>query len=260
MKKFVSSLILLLALTAILGPCLAPHDPMTNNLEAHLQLPSWAHPLGTDENGRDILSRLLVGARISLGIALLVSGTCFCLGVTIGFLAAYLGGGLEKIFLFVSDVFQAFPGILLAIAVAAFLPPGFWNIIFLLSLVGWVSYARVARAQILALRQKEFIEATQALGLPLWRVFGWHVLPNILGPLSVQVAFGMAGVILVESSLSFLGLGLPVTLPTWGRMLDSGSALLLVAPHISIFPGLAIMLAVLSFNFLGDNLRDRFSV
>lgn len=259
MRYLLVLLLTVMLMGALFGPWLAPADPYQNDLQHELQPPSLDHLLGTDENGRDLLSRLLVGAGLSLGIAVAVSLSCLTLGLVIGFLAAHVGGWFERVFLFVSDVFQAFPGILLAIAVAAFLPPGLLNIIFLLSFVGWVSYARVTRAQVLSLKKREFIEATRANGVPLWRVFALHVLPNIMGPLIVQVAFGMAGVILIESTLSFLGLGLPLTMPTWGRMLDAGSALLLVAPHISIFPGLAIMLAVLTFNFLGDALRERYT-
>lgn len=241
---------------ALIGPFIYSVSPYEYHLDQAFESPSLHHWLGTDENGRDILSRILLGARISLGIGMSVLTFCLSIGITIGFFAGFWGGWFEKIFLMVSDIFQAFPGILLAIAVAAFLPQSFLNIILLLSFVGWVSYARVTRAQVLSLKKREYIEATQCLGLPLHLVFFKHVLPNIMGPLLVQAAFGMAGIILIESTLSFLGLGLPVHLPSWGRMLDSGSSLLLVEPTLSIYPGIAIMLTVMIFNFLGDRLRD----
>lgn len=259
MSKLPYIFLLLLTAMAAIGPSVAPFDPFHYDLRLEMLQPSTHHWFGTDENGRDLLSRILYGARISLGIGVAVVTICLSLGMIIGFLAAYFGGWFEKAFLAVSDVFQAFPGILLAICVAAFLPPSVLNIILLLSFVGWVSYARVTRAQVLTVKHREYVQAAQSLGVPIWRIFLHHVLPNIAGPLMVQAAFGMAGVILIESTLSFLGLGIPVTVPSWGRMLDSGSSLLLVAPHISIFPGLAIMFAVLTFNLLGDQLRDRFS-
>lgn len=256
--RYVPVILLVLLFTiALLGPLVAPFNPFESNLPLEMQSPSADHWFGTDENGRDIMSRLFYGARISLGIGVAVVTMCLSLGILVGFLAGYLGGWWEKIFLAVSDIFQAFPGFLLAVAVAAFLPPSVMSMILLLSFVGWVSYARVTRAQVLTMKTQEYIQAARGLGLSLGRIFLRHVLPNIAGPLLVQAAFGMAGVILIESSLSFLGLGIPVEVPSWGRMLDSGSSLLLVAPHISIFPGLAIMVAVLTFNLLGDDLRDR---
>lgn len=259
MKKIPTYLFFLLVFMALIGPFVAPYNPSAYDLKIEMQGPSEKHWMGVDENGRDILTRIFYGARVSLGIGIVVVSLCVSLGVTIGFLAAYFGGWFEKIFLIVTDIFQAFPGILLAIAVAAFLPPSILNVILLLSFVGWVSYARVTRAQVLTVKQREYVQAAHSLGVPVWRLFAKHIVPNIAGPLLVQAAFGMAGVILIESTLSFLGLGIPVSVPSWGRMLDSGSSLLLVAPHISIFPGLAIMLAVLTFNLLGDQLRDKFS-
>lgn len=256
-SKIPSFLLLILVFCATLGPLMSPYSPSESNLSLAMQPASLEHLLGTDENGRDILSRLLFGARISLGISVAVVLLALTLGLGVGFLAGYFGGWVEKIFLAVSDLFQAFPGTLLAIAVAAFLPPGILNLIFLLSAVGWVGYARLTRAQVLSLKKQEFIQAQMALGGSLSRLFIRHFLPNMAAPLLVQATFGLAGVILVESTLSFLGLGLPVNLPSWGRMLDNGTALLLVSPHISIFPGLAIMITILTFNLLGDQLRKK---
>ena len=255
-NRFFIYLALFFVVIVFLGPNLAPHHPFHYDLSQGFLTPSFQHWLGTDENGRDILSRILFGSRISMGIALVVVLVCSFLGTIICFLAGYFGGMVDRIFLMIADLFQAFPGILLAIAIAAFLPPSFLNVVVILCLVGWVGYARITRAQVLSLREKEFMEAGRALGLPLWRLFSFHVFPNLAGPLVVQATFGMAGVILIESTLSFLGLGVPATVPSLGRMMDSGSSLLLVAPHIALFPGLAIMLIILIFNLAGDQLRE----
>lgn len=249
--------IALFFLLVLLGPLLAPYAPHISHLEISLQSPSLNHWLGTDANGKDILSLILYSARLSLLISLSVVSCCLTLGILLGYTAGHLGGLADKIFSFVSDVFQAFPGILLAITIAAFIPPSVFNLILLLSFTGWVSYARVVRAQVLELKTREFVLAGQALGLPEHRILWKHVLPNMAGPLIVQASFGMAGVILAESALSFLGLGLPVDVPSLGKLLDSGVNLLLVAPHVSLFPGAVIMIFVVSFNLLGDFLRER---
>lgn len=240
------------------GPLLAPGDPFVSHLEQALLPPGNGHLLGTDANGKDILSLILYGSRLSLMISLSVVALCVFLGIIFGSLAGYFGGLVDRSFLFVADVFQAFPGILLAIAVAAFIPPGVINLILLLSFVGWVSYARVVRAQVLELKSQEYVLAGRALGVGGPRLLFRHLLPNMAGPLIVQASFGMAGVVLAESSLSFLGLGLPADVPSLGKMLDSGVNLLIVAPHVSIFPGAVIMFFVLSFNLIGDYLRERF--
>jgi len=193
-------------------------------------------------------------------ISLSVVSACLFIGIIIGYVAGYFGGIADRSFLFIADIFQAFPGILLAIAVAAFITPGILNLILLLSFVGWVSYARVVRAQVLELKSRDFVQASKALGVSRWKLLWKHLLPNMAGPIIVQASFGMAGVILVESSLSFLGLGLPADTPSLGKMLDSGVNLLLVAPHVSIFPGAVIMLFVLSFNLIGDRLREKFVI
>jgi peptide/nickel transport system permease protein len=199
----------------------------------------------------------LFGARISFVISLVVVTLCLFTGLVAGFLAGYFGGLIDRVFLFVSDLFQAFPGILLAIAIAAFLPASVLNLILLLSFVGWVSYFRVIRAQVIEMKRREFILAGQALGMRKRRLLFYHFLPNMAGPIIVQASFGMAGVILSESTLSFLGLGLPENVPSLGKLMDSGVNLLLIAPHVSIFPGLIIMAFVLFFNLMGDRLRAK---
>lgn len=257
MNRFFAVSLLLLLIIVVLGPSLAPFDPFTSQLEKTLLPPGSEHLLGTDANGKDIFSLILYSARLSLFISICVVASCVSVGVFFGYLSGYFGGITDRVFLCVADVFQAFPGILLAIAVAAFIPPGLFNLILLLAFVGWVGYARVVRAQVLELKNREFVMAGRALGVTGVRLLWRHLLPNMAGPLIVQASFGMAGVILAESSLSFLGLGLPADTPSLGKMLDSGVNLLLIAPHVSIFPGAAIMLFVLIFNLVGDALRDR---
>lgn len=247
----------ILVLVALMGPFFAPYSPDVSVLTDSLQKPSWQHWLGTDENGRDILSRLMHGGRISLSLSLSVVLLASSIGTMAGFFAAYCGGWVDRFFLMVSDIVQAFPSLLLAIGIAAFLPPSFLNVLLLLVLTGWVGYARVVRAQVLALREKEYVQAAVSLGVSLPRQFLIHFIPNLAGPLLVQIVFGLAGVMLTESTLSFLGLGLPLTYPTWGRMLDGGSQLILVAPYVSFFPGMAIFVSILTFNLLGDALRDQ---
>lgn len=255
-KKILGLVFFVIFSVAIL-PFFAPFQPSASSLTETLQIPSLQHFLGTDSNGRDIFSQILYGARLSLGLSLVVVFNCVFLGTLAGFTAGYFSGISDRIFLFLADIFQAFPGILLAIAVAAFIPPSIFNLILLLSFVGWVSYARVVRAQVLELKTREFIVAGRALGVPLPQLLWRHFLPNMAGPLIVQASFGMAGIILAESTLSFLGLGLPLHLSSLGRLLDSGVNLLLVAPYVSLFPGFVIMLFVLLFNLVGEKLRDR---
>lgn len=250
-------LLALIAVCAIFGPWLAPHDPDAQDLDHPCAGPSGAHWLGQDELGRDLASRLIVGARASALVGLIVVSISVSLGVLIGLLAGYLGGAVDQLVMRVVDILLAFPGILLAIAVAGILGPSLFNIILALSILGWTGFARLVRGQVLSLREREFVLAAKAYGASPARIMWKHVLPNVLAPVVVQATFGMAGVILAEASLSFLGLG-PQDIPTWGAMLNSGVDFLLFAPHLSLIPGVAIMLTVLAFNFLGDALRDRF--
>ena len=244
-------------LCALLAPWIAPRDPAFIELPARLAGPSAQHWLGTDELGRDILSRLLYGARISLLVGGSVVAASLCLGLLFGSLAGYYGGLVDRFFtVIVMNAFLAFPGFLLAIAFVAFLGPGLFNLILALSIGGWVGYARLVRAQVLATRDREFVEAARALGASDWRVITRHILPNIIQPVIVQAAIGMAGAVLAEATMSFLGLGVPPPTASWGSMLNDGRAHLFDAPHLVLFPAAAVMLAVLSFNFIGDGLRD----
>jgi len=252
------SVIFALVLVALFAPFLAPHDPNAYNLGLKFASPHAGFWFGNDADGRDILSRIIFGTRVSLGIGVAVVGISLVAGCLFGLVAGYAGGWIDQIFLFITDVFLAFPSFLFALAVAAFLEPSVFNVIIILSLKGWVTYARLVRGQTLQLKQREFILAGRAIGVSRWRIYFRHLLPNMTGPIIVNASFGMAGVIMIESALSFLGLGVPVDTPSWGAMIDQGTQYLLVAPHLSIFPGIFIMLVVLGFNFLGDGLRDKF--
>lgn len=242
---------------ATFAPVIAPENPATIDLNHRLAPPDAAHWLGADELGRDILSRVIYGARLSLIVAVSVVTCSSFLGIVLGGIAGYYGGVLDTMLnIFIMNAFLALPGILLAIAFVAFLGPGMINLILALSIGGWVGYARLVRGQVLAVREREFVEAARALGASDLRIFVRHILPNIVQPLIVQGAIGMAGAVLAEATLSFLGLGVPPPAASWGSMLNDARPHLFDAPHLVIFPAIAVMLCVLSFNFLGDALRD----
>jgi len=251
------ALMVLFVAMALLAPVLAPYDPAALDLVHRLAGPSHAHWLGTDELGRDILSRVIWGARLSLTVAVSVVGLSFMLGLIFGGIAGYYGGWLDvAINTFLMNAFLALPGILLAIAFVAFLGPGLLNLILALSIAGWVGYARLVRAQVLAVREREFVEAARAAGGSDLRIFTRHILPNIVQPLIVQAAIGMAGAVLAEATLSFLGLGVPPPAASWGSMLNDARPFLFDAPHLVVFPAIMVMLCVMAFNLLGDALRD----
>jgi len=250
-------LVIAFVLCAIFAPWLAPHDPAQINLPARLDPPGLSRWCGTDELGRDICSRLIYGARISMLVGSSVVALSLGIGLIIGSIAGYYGGGIDRfVNVVVMNAFLSFPGILLAIAFVAFRGPGVFNLVLALSLGGWVGYARLVRAQVLATREREFVEAARALGASDLRVIVRHILPNIIQPVIVQAAIGMAGAILAEATMSFLGLGVPPPTASWGAMLNDARAHLFDAPHLVLFPAVAVMLAVLSFNFIGDALRD----
>jgi peptide/nickel transport system permease protein len=207
--------------------------------------------------GRDILSRLIYGARISMLVGSSVVLGALFLGLVIGSIAGYYGGKVDRfVNVILMNAFLSFPGILIAISFVAFRGPGIFNLILALCLGGWVGYARLVRAQVLAAREREYVEAARALGASDWRIITRHILPNIIQPVIVQAAIGMAGAVLAEATMSFLGLGVPPPTASWGSMLNDGRAHLFDAPHLVLFPAAAVMLAVLSFNFIGDALRD----
>jgi len=250
-------LVVIFVLCALFAPWIAPEDPALINLPARLSAPSAGHWFGTDELGRDILSRIIYGARISMLVGSCVVLLSLALGLVVGSVAGYYGGRIDRfVNVVIMNAFLSFPGILLAIAFVAFRGPGLSNLVLALSLGGWVGYARLVRAQVLAAREREFVEAARALGAGDLRIVTRHILPNIIQPVIVQAAIGMAGAILAEATMSFLGLGVPPPTASWGTMLNDSRAHLFDSPHLVIFPALAVMLAVLSFNFIGDALRD----
>ncbi|PYP89796.1 MAG: peptide ABC transporter permease [Candidatus Angelobacter sp. Gp1-AA117] len=250
-------LVAIFVLFALFAPWIAPQDPAMINLPARLQPPSAAHWFGTDELGRDILARVIYGARISMLVGSSVVVGSLLLGLIFGSIAGYYGGYVDKFFnVIIMNSFLSFPGILLAIAFVAFLGPGIINLILALCIGGWVGYARLVRAQVLAVKEREFVEAARALGASDWRIVSHHIWPNIIQPVIVQAAIGMAGAVLAEATMSFLGLGVPPPTASWGSMLNDGRSHLFDAPHLVLFPAAAVMLAVLSFNFIGDALRD----
>src|SRR5947209_10119524 len=253
-------ILLFLGLAALLAPLLAPHDPVRQNLDQDLLIYSNTHLLGTDKLGRDILSRTLYGGRISLLVGVTTVAISLSIGVAIGSLSGYLGGWVDQLLMRLVDVLLAFPGILLAIAFTAVLGPGLDHVILALSLIGWTGYARLVRGEILSLKEREFVQAARALGSDPSRVIRSHLLPNLLPPLLIQATFGLAAAIIAEGSLSFLGLGVEPPTASWGSMLNEGRQFLLVAPHLTTYPGLALMITVLGLNLVGDSLQDHLAL
>jgi peptide/nickel transport system permease protein len=243
---------------ALAGPWLAPYGPEAQNLGHLLEKPSHAHLLGTDENGCDVLSQLLYGARLAAGISSTVVALCLIIGVAIGTIAGYFGGMIDEMIMRIVDVLLAFPGILLNLAIVAMVPSaGVGVFVFALVINGWVGYARVARGQVLQVREREYVQAAQVIGASSWRIMLRHVVPNSISPLIVQATFGFAGVILVEASLSFLGVG-RLHNYSWGALLSQGTTYLWRTQHLAMAPGIAIATVVLGCNLVGDGLRDRF--
>ena len=247
---------LLAAAAAIAGPPLAPFDPAAQDLPLRLAGPTRAHLFGLDELGRDILARVLAGSRISFLVGLTVVSISASFGTAVGAIAGYFGGWTDAAIGRVIDVLMAFPGLLLAIALVAVLGPGLGNVLFALAIIGWVGYARLVRGQVLRAREFDYVQAARAQGASIPRILWRHVIPTAIPAVVVQATLGMAGAIISEAALSFLGLGVQPPTPSWGTMLNGGRAHLLDAPHLTIFPGLAIMVLVLGFNFAGEGLRD----
>jgi peptide/nickel transport system permease protein len=250
------TLTVLLVLAALAAPLLAPHDPNVQDTARRLEQPSKDHPLGLDDLGRDVLSRIVFGARVSLRVGFSVVILASLIGVTLGAISGYFGGIIDVLVMRLCDILLAFPGILLAIALVAVLGPSLNNVILALATIGWVGYARLVRGQVLKVREMEYVTAAKALGARSPRVIIRHVLPNVINPVIVMATLGLAGAILAEAALSFLGLGVQPPTPSWGAMLTSGRRYLGLANHLAIFPGAAIMLAVMGLNFLGDGLID----
>jgi peptide/nickel transport system permease protein len=250
-------IVIVAVMMAIAGPWASPFDPAAQELTLRLDGPSSTHWFGLDELGRDVLARVLSGARISLLVGLVVVGVSSVVGTVMGAIAGYFGGVIDEIISRVIEILLAFPGLLLAIAIVAVLGPSLVNVVLALTVIGWVGYARLVRAQALRVRELEYVLAARASGAATQRILVHHVIPAVLPAVAVQATLGMGGAILSEAALSFLGLGVQPPTPSWGTMLSYGRAHLLDAPHVTIFPGLAIAVLVLGFNFLGDGLRDR---
>ena len=246
----------LAVLAAVIGAWLVPFDPAAQELALRLEGPSRLHWMGLDELGRDILARVMAGARVSLVVGLVVVSASASIGALMGSLAGYYGGLVDDVISRIIDVLLAFPGLLLAIALVAVIGPSLTNVVLALSSIGWVGYARVVRAQVLQAREFEYVTAARAIGAATPRILVRHVLPAALPALTVQATLGMAGAILSEAALSFLGLGVQPPTPSWGAMLNYGRAHMFDAPHLTVFPGIAIALVVFGLNLLGDGLRD----
>jgi peptide/nickel transport system permease protein len=252
------ALIAAFALCALFAPFLAPYDPLAQDLATRLRPPSPEHWLGTDQLGRDILSRLLYGTRISLLIGVVVVASAGIFGTLVGLVAGYAGGLVDEVLMRLTEVFLAFPPLILAMAIAGALGPSLTNAIIAIAAVTWAIYARLARGQILSLRRREFVEAAHGIGASQIRIVLRHLLPNAVAPLLVQASFDMGSAIIAAAGLSFIGFGAQPPTPEWGVMISEGRNYISTQPWLSLFPGLAILFAVGSFNLLGDGLRDAF--
>lgn len=250
------TIVLIMSGTAILAPFIAPYDPTTLHLDAILFPPSSQFPLGTDALGRDVFSRLLYGGRISLWVGFVAVGISVSIGLILGLIAGYWGAWVDECIMRAVDIMLCFPSFFLILAVIAFLEPSLFNIMVVIGLTSWMGVARLVRAESLSLRQREFVAAAQLAGTPAWRIVVMHILPNALAPVLVSATLGVAGAILIESSLSFLGLGVQPPMASWGNMLLEGKNVLEIAPWMSLYPGLAILITVLGYNLLGESLRD----
>ena len=245
-----------LGVVALLAPWLAPYDPVAVNVPDALLPPSSMHWLGTDQLGRDVLSRLIYGTRISLLIGFIAVGVASLIGTAVGSLAGFYGGWVDAIVMRCVDTLLAFPAIFLLLAVIAFIEPSIYTIMAVIGLTGWMGVARLVRAEILSLKEREFVLAARVLGASSWRLVTRHLIPNALGPVLVAATLGVGGAILTESVLSYLGLGVQPPTPSWGNILNEGRVALGVAWWLTVSPGLAILVTVLSFNLLGEGLRD----
>lgn len=250
------AVVLLLFIISFLAPWLTPYHPSTINAWQVLQPPSWEHWFGTDELGRDVLARVLFGARISLKVGFVAVGIAVVVGTAIGLAAGFYGGWLDSILMRLVDIMLCFPTFFLILAVIAFLQPSIWIIMVVIGLTGWMGVARLVRAEVLAIREMEYIQAARCIGCSDLRIMLRHILPNALSPVLVAATLGVAGAILTESALSFLGIGVQPPTPSWGNILTSGKDYIEFAWWLSLFPGLAILITVLSYNLLGEGIRD----
>ncbi len=251
-----SALIVLLCLVAVLAPWLAPRDPVAIDFSAVLRPPGPGHWMGTDDSGRDVLSRVIWGARVSMTIAMVIRLVTLAIGIAVGAVAGFYEGWVDVLLMRGVEILLAFPGLLLLIGIASALGPGFLSLLVAFSVTGWTTTARLVRGKLLTIKREEYMEAARAIGVPGWLQVVRHALPNAMGPVIVTGTIGVAGIILAEAGLSFLGLGIQPPTPTWGGMIAQARSFLTVAWWASFFPGLAIALAVFGFNLFGDALRD----
>lgn len=251
-----ASLVIFMTLIAALAPQLSPQDPNIMSLKDRYQSPSLAHPFGLDENGSDVMAKVLYGARVSLVVSFTVVSLSILIGLLLGSVAGYFGKFWDGFIMRIIDMIQAFPNFLLALALVAVMGPSVKNVIIAMCLTSWAGFARLVRGEVLYLKEKDYVSSSVAVGSSHLRTITFHIWPNLVGAIVVNASFAMAGTIIAESGLSFLGLGAPPTTPTWGGLLNSGRKILAEAPHVSVFPGLAIFLLILGFNLFGDGLRD----
>ena len=256
---FIGGLIVsLVALSALLAPWIAPYDPSMINVRDILLPPSWAHWCGTDTLGRDVLTRMLYGARVSLAVGFVAVGISLLIGICLGAIAGHFGGKADALLMRATDMVLCFPTFFLILAVIAFLEPSIWNIMIVIGLTSWMGVTRLVRAEFLSLRKREFIMAAESLGISSFQLIWRYMLPNAMGPVLVSAVLGVAGAVLIESGLSFLGLGVQPPDPSWGNMLTEGKDNIQIAWWLSVYPGLAILITVLGYNLLGEGLRDRY--
>ena len=255
---FILGLIIVLGVTfaAVFAPLIAPFDPNELHLDAILKAPCAEFPLGTDRLGRDVLSRLLYGGRVSLWVGFVAVGISISLGALLGLVSGYFGGLVDEIVMRFVDIMLCFPSFFLILAVVAFLEPSLFNIMVVIGLTSWMGVARLVRAETLTLREREFVSAARLAGTSTWRIMTRHILPNAMAPVTISAILGIGGAILIESGLSFLGLGVQPPQASWGNMLMDGKSVIEEASWLSLFPGLAILITVLGYNLLGESLRD----
>lgn len=250
--------IVILAVVAVFAPFFAPNDPNAQSLEQALMAPCREYPFGTDEYGRCLLSRMIYGASISLETGILITSVSAVIGVTVGLIAGYYGGIVDEIVMRIVDVLLAFPGLILALVVAGLLEASMKSVVIALSMVGWMGYARIVRGKVLSEKEKEYVETARSLGASDFYIMYRHLLPNVAAPVIIMASIGVGYNILAAAGLNFLGIGVQPPTPEWGSMLNAGKSYLQMAPYLTIFPGLGIMITALAFNFLGDGLRDVF--
>lgn len=255
---FILGLVIVLGVTfaAIFAPLIAPFDPNELHLDAILKAPCAEFPLGTDRLGRDVLSRLLYGGRVSLWVGFVAVGISISIGALLGLVSGYFGGLVDEIVMRFVDIMLCFPSFFLILAVVAFLEPSLFNIMVVIGLTSWMGVARLVRAETLTLREREFVSAARLAGTSTWRIMTRHILPNAMAPVTISAILGIGGAILIESGLSFLGLGVQPPQASWGNMLMDGKSVVEEASWLSLFPGLAILITVLGYNLLGESLRD----